>query len=143
MDGVQYRFVDRPTFVAMIGAGELLEYNEHFGHLYGTPRAPVVEHVGAGVPTLLEIEMQGARQVRAEMPAAYFVFLAPPSWPELERRLTRRGTESSARQAERLERARLELAAAAEFDAVVVNDDVARAAAELVTLIDAVGPASG
>jgi guanylate kinase len=137
VDGVQYRFVDRPSFLAMIEAGELLEYNEHFGNLYGTPRQPVLEHLAAGIPTLLEIELQGARQVRAQLPDAQFVFLTPPSWDELERRLSGRGTESPELVAERLVRARLELAARSEFDAVLINDDVERAAAQLITLIEA------
>jgi guanylate kinase len=143
LDGVQYHFVDRPAFLDMIESGRLLEYNEHFGHLYGTPREPVLAQLAAGRPALLEIELQGARQVRARLPDSQFVFLAPPSWRELERRLAGRGTESDARIVERLDRARQELAAAAEFDAVLVNDDVPRAAAELVALIEAVRPASG
>ena len=142
VDGVQYRFVDRPTFRRMIDDGELLEYNEHFGNLYGTPLRPVSDHLAAGDAALLEIELQGARQVRARLRGAQFVFLAPPSWPELERRLSARGTEVDER-GERLDRARTELAAASEFDAVIVNDDVDRAAAELVALMDAVRPASG
>ncbi len=137
VDGVQYRFVDRPAFLAMIEAGELLEYNEHFGNLYGTPRQPVLEHLAAGIPTLLEIELQGARQVRAQLPDAQFVFLAPPSWDELERRLSGRGTESPDLVAQRLVRARMELAAGGEFDAILINDDVDSAAAQLVALIEA------
>lgn len=137
VDGVQYRFVDRPAFLAMIEAGELLEYNEHFGNLYGTPCQPVLEHLAAGIPTLLEIELQGARQVRAQLPDAQFVFLAPPSWDELERRLSGRGTESPDLVAQRLVRARMELAARSEFGAVLINDDVERAAAQLVALIEA------
>ncbi len=140
IDGVQYRFVDRPRFEAMIAAGELLEYAEFAGNLYGTPRAPVLERLEAGVPTLLEIELQGARQVRQSMPDAQFVFLAPPSWAELERRLAGRGTESAEVIGERLAIARGELAAAEEFDVLVVNDDVGHAAAQLVTLIEAVCP---
>lgn len=139
-DGVQYRFVDRPTFEAMVGRGDLLEHAEFAGNLYGTPRAPVHEHLDAGVPTLLEIELQGARQVRQSMPDAQFVFLAPPSWAELERRLTGRGTESHEVIDARLDRARVEMSAEDEFDEVIVNDDVGRAAAELVALIEAVCP---
>lgn len=139
-DGVQYRFVDRAAFAGMIERGELLEYDEHFGNIYGTPREPVLQHLAAGVATLLEIELHGARQVRAAMPDAQLVFLAPPSWTELERRLAARGTESANVVAERLDRARLELDAAAEFDEVIENDDVERAAAELVALIEAVCP---
>ncbi len=139
-DGVEYRFVDRATFAGMIERGELLEYDEHFGNIYGTPREPVIAHLEAGVPTLLEIELHGARQVRAAMPDAQLVFLKPPSWAELERRLAVRGTETPDVVADRLARAQLELAAEAEFDTVIVNDDVRHAAAELVALIEAVCP---
>jgi len=136
-DGVEYRFVTRPEFERLIEAGELLEWAEFAGNLYGTPREPVLRHLADGVPALLEIELQGARQVRAAMPDAFLVFLTPPSWAELERRLAGRGTEAPEVIAARLERARIEMAAAQEFDAVVVNDDVGRAAAELVRLIEA------
>jgi guanylate kinase len=135
-NGVEYRFVTRERFAEMVAAGEMLEHAEFAGNLYGTPRAPVLERLADSVPTLLEIDLQGARQVRAAMPDAQLVFLAPPSWAELERRLTGRGTEPEAVIAARLEQARIELAAAEEFDAVVVNDDVTRAAAELVGLIE-------
>lgn len=137
-DGVEYYFVSREEFTRMIEAGELLEYDEHFGHIYGTPRQPVLEHLADRIPTLLEIELHGARQVRAAMPDAQLVFLKPPSWAELERRLSGRGTESAELVRDRLTRAELEMAAEPEFDEVIVNDDVGRAAAELVTLIEAV-----
>jgi guanylate kinase len=139
-DGVEYRFIDRETFAGMIERGELLEYDEHFGNIYGTPLEPVRQHLAAGIPTLLEIELHGARQVRAAVPDTQLVFLKPPSWAELERRLAVRGTESPEVVAERLARARLEMAAEPEFDASIVNDDVRRAAAELVALIEAVCP---
>ncbi len=135
-DGVEYYFVSREQFGRMIAARELLEYDEHFGSLYGTPRRAVEEHLAAGTPTLLEIEPNGARQVRAAMPEAFLVFLAPPSWPELERRLAVRGTESPELMAERLARARLEMGAESEYDARIVNDDVERAAAQLVDLLE-------
>jgi guanylate kinase len=137
-EGVEYRFVTRERFALMVEAGELLEHAEFAGNLYGTPRQPVLDHLADGVPALLEIELQGARQVRTALPEAYLVFLAPPSWAELERRLARRGTESAEVIDERLARARVEMAAGTEFDAVVVNDDVSHAAAELVGLIEAV-----
>ena len=114
----------------------MLEYDEHFANIYGTARQPVEEHLAAGIPTLLEIDMHGARQVRAAMPDAHLVFLRPRSWDELARRLAGRGSESPALVAERLDRARLELAAQDEFDSVIVNDDVERAAAELVRLVE-------
>ena len=135
---MEYRFVTRSQFTEMAQAGELLEWAEFAGNLYGTPRAPVEERLASGGPTLLEIDLQGARQVRAAMPDAQLVFLAPPSWAELERRLIGRGTEVTAAVAARLDQARIELAAEDEFDAVIVNDDVARARpASLVALIDA------
>ena len=134
-DGREYRFVDRPTFAAMVAAGEFLEHDEHFGNRYGTPRQPVLDHLAADVPTLLEIDLAGARQVRAQLPDAQFVFLAPPSVDELVHRLAGRGTETAEALAERLARAELEMAAAAEFDHVVVNRDVHQAAHEVALLL--------
>ena len=131
VDGVHYHYVDDAAFGAMVAAGELLEHAAYAGHSYGTPRAAVLEQLRRG-PVLLEIELQGARQVRDSMPAAHLVFLAPPSWQELVRRLTARGTESPERVARRLVLARQELAAEAEFDEVIVNDDVELAAERLV-----------
>jgi guanylate kinase len=137
VNGVQYYFVTREEFERKARGGELLEWAEFAGNLYGTPREPVLARLAQGVPTLLEIDLQGARQVRAAMPDAHLVFLAPPTWAELERRLAGRGTESAAVVRERLDRARVELAAEPEFDRVIVNDDVRRAAAELVESIEA------
>lgn len=137
-EGVEYHFVDRAEFARLARDGELLEHAEFAGNWYGTPRAPVEQRLAAGVPTLLEIELQGARQVRRSLPEAYLVFLTPPSWAELERRLTGRGTESAEVIAARLAQARVELSAEDEFDEVVVNDEIGRAAAELVGLIEAV-----
>lgn len=134
-DGVEYHFVDLEEFRRMARDGELLEFAEYADNWYGTPRRPVEEHLADGVPTLLEIDLQGARQVRARMPEAHLVFLAPPSWDELVRRLTDRGTEDPAVLRQRLDTARIELAAEDEFDAVVVNDDVAGAADRLVALM--------
>ncbi|MBV9823861.1 MAG: guanylate kinase [Actinobacteria bacterium] len=136
-DGVQYHFVSEAQFDELIATDQLLEYATFAGNRYGTPRKPVEQHLAAGRPTLLEIELQGARQVRERMPDAQFVFLAPPSESELRDRLTGRGTETQDMIEARLERARLELEAHAEFDVVVVNDDVERAAAEVVSLLSA------
>lgn len=138
-DGQHYHFVDEATFRAEIAAGGFLEWAEYAGHYKGTPRAAVEEHLAAGVPSLLEIDLQGARQVRRAMPAALLVFLAPPSLDELVRRLAGRGTEDAAERAARMRIAEKELAAAAEFDATVVNDDVGAAAARLVALIRSTG----
>ncbi|WP_433262612.1 guanylate kinase [Actinosynnema sp. CS-041913] len=138
VDGVHYRFVDVQEFRRMAAAGELLEHAEFAGNCYGTPREPVERALASGRPSLLEIELQGARQVRAAMPEARLVMLAPPSWEDLVRRLTGRGTEDPAVVARRLEIAREELAAEPEFDQVVVNADVRSAAARLLDLV--VGP---
>lgn len=136
IDGVHYLFVDEGTFQGMVANGDMLEWAVvHGRNTYGTPRGPVTDHLAAGVPVLLEIDLQGARQVRATMPQARFVFLAPPSWEELVKRLQGRGTESSQEQQRRLETAKVELAAASEFDVVIVNDDVTRATDELASLM--------
>jgi guanylate kinase len=137
VDGASYRFVSRHDFEAMVARGELLEHAEYAGNLYGTPREAVDEHLLGGDPVLLEIEIQGARQVRRLVPAALLVFLAPPSWEELERRLRGRGTEAPEVIARRLDQARIELAAEDEFDAVVVASSVSAAAEELVRLMGA------
>jgi len=135
VDGVHYLFVSEQEFDRLIAEGALLEWAVVHGvHRYGTPRAPVLEAVSAGRPALLEIDLQGARQVRTAWPEARFVFLAPPTWDELVRRLVGRGTESSEQRTRRLETARRELAAASEFDHVVVNGEVGQAVADLVAL---------
>ena len=138
-DGEHYHFVDRPTFDRMAAAGELLEHAEYAGNSYGTPREPVCRALQAGRPALLEIEVQGARQVRAVMPDALLVMLVPPSWEDLAARLARRGSEADAVLAHRLQVARAELDAAGEFDLTVVNDNVRRAAAELLALMVGAG----
>lgn len=131
VDGVHYLFVTPEEFDELIAADMLLEWAVVHGvHRYGTPKAPVLAALAAGRQALLEIDLQGARQVRTTWPDARFVFLAPPSWEELVRRLVGRGTESSEQRERRLETARAEMAAAAEFDHVVVNADVERAAAD-------------
>lgn len=136
IDGVHYYFVSPERFAEMAESGELLEWAVVHGRAsYGTPRAGVEGALAAGRPALLEIDLQGARQVKERMPEALFVFLEPPSWAELVRRLTGRGTETAEEQAARLATARVELAAADEFDVVIRNDDVRRAAEELVSLM--------
>jgi guanylate kinase len=134
-DGVEYRFVDAATFDQMISDGALLEHAQFAGNRYGTPRAPVLKHLAAGDPTLLEIELDGARQVRESLPGARFVFLEPPSVRELVQRLSGRATESAADVQRRLERAEIEMAAAGEFDHRVVNRDVDTAAGEIAALV--------
>ncbi|HEU5268754.1 MAG TPA: guanylate kinase [Jatrophihabitans sp.] len=138
VDGVQYYFVSEAEFDDLIATDRLLEYATFAGHRYGTPRLPVEQHLAAGQPALLEIELQGARQVRQRMPEAQFIFLAPPSMDELMARLAKRGTEELDMIQARLNHADDELLAAEdEFDVVVVNDNVQRAAAEVVALLSA------
>jgi guanylate kinase len=135
IDGTHYHFVNRADFQRMVAAGELLEWAEFAGNLYGTPRAQVEGRLAMGTPVLLKIDIQGARQVRAAMPDAQLVFLAPPSFDELARRLTGRGTEDDEMIKRRLEHAREEMEACKEFDEIVVNDSIERAADELVSLL--------
>ena len=124
IDGVHYHFVSRERFQQLVAEDGFLEWAEFAGNLYGTPRKPVLDHLAAGRPVLLEIDLQGARQVRAAMPEAQLVFLTPPSWDELVRRLTHRGTESPEVVERRLAVAREELAAEKEFDVTLVNTSV-------------------
>jgi len=135
-DGVHYKFVSEAEFDRLIEDDELLEWAVvHRGARYGTPRRPVEEALAEGRPALLEIDLQGARQVRERMPEALFVFLAPPSWEELVRRLVGRGTEDAAERERRLETARVELTAEPEFDVTIVNRQIHAAGEELVELI--------
>jgi guanylate kinase len=134
--GVHYWFVSEAEFDRMVEQGELLEWAVvHGAARYGTPRGPVNEVLGSGRLALLEIDLQGARQVHAAMPDALMVFLAPPSWEELVRRLVDRGTEDEAERGRRLATARLELAAEPEFDVTIVNTRIHDAAEELVALM--------
>ena len=135
-EGVHYHFVDEAEFDRLVAGGQMLEWAVvHGRHRYGTPRRPVEQALAQGRPALLEIDLQGARQVREAMPEALFVFLAPPSWDELVRRLVGRGTEDQQERDRRLQTARVELAAEGEFDVTVVNDDLEQAAARLVALM--------
>ena len=136
VDGVHYHFVNDAEFDRMVAEEDLLEWAVvHKAARYGTPRRPVEEALAAGRPAMLEIDLQGARQVRRTMPQALFVFLAPPSWEELVRRLVGRGTETEEERERRLVTAREELAAEPEFDVVITNHEVRRAADELVALM--------
>ena len=136
IDGVHYHFVSEEEFDRLVAEDQLLEWAVVHGHKrYGTPRGPVDEALAQGRPALLEIDLQGARQVRERMPEARFVFLAPPSWDELVRRLVGRGTEDEAERARRLDTARAELAAEPEFDHTIVNVTIPDAGARLVELM--------
>ncbi len=136
--GVHYFFVTDDEMDKLIANGELLEWAEFAGNRYGTPRAAVQERLEAGEPVLLEIDLQGARQVRESMAEAQLVFLAPPSWEELVRRLTGRGTEPPEVIERRLDAAKVELAAEPEFDVTLVNTSVEDVARELLALVDVV-----
>ncbi|MEO8827631.1 guanylate kinase [Lapillicoccus sp.] len=136
VEGVHYHFVDDAEFDRLVAAGDLLEYAVVHGRAkYGTPRGPVERAMREGRLALLEIDIQGARQVRQRDPDALLVFLTPPSWDELVRRLVGRGTEREEERQVRLATARAELAAVSEFDVTIVNDDVRRASEELVSLM--------
>ncbi len=136
VNGEDYWFVSTEEFARMIEEDDLLEWAVVHGRdRYGTPRGPVEEALNAGRPAMLEIDLQGARLVRDSMPEALFVFLKPPSWDELVRRLIGRGTETAEQQQRRLNTAKEELAAENEFDVTIVNREVHAAADELVALL--------
>jgi len=135
--GREYYFVSERDFDAMAADGKLLEWAQFAGNKYGTPRGPVEERLQAGIATLLEIDVEGARQVRAAMPGTLLVFLAPPSWDELVRRLTGRETEPPEVIQRRLAAARIELDAGSEFDITLVNTSVDDVCGQLVALMTA------
>lgn len=136
IDGVHYFFVDDPTFDHLIASDGLLEWAVVHGvHRYGTPRQAVQEKLAAGIPTILEIDLQGARQVRTSLPDARQIFIAPPDWAELVRRLHFRGTETEEEMSRRLATARQELAAEGEFDCIIANVTVEKTVDELVRFI--------
>ncbi len=136
VDGVHYRFLSDDEFDELIASDGMLEWaTVHGRHRYGTPRGPVEDALARGERVLLEIDLDGARQVRASMPQAQFVFLAPPSWDALVARLVGRGTENEEERLRRLETAKIELAAEAEFDVTVINDDLDRTVSELAQLM--------
>ena len=135
MDGREYFFASNDQFRQMAEDGDLLEWAENYGNWYGTQRSPVQHRLAQGEPVLLEIDVKGARQIRAAVPDALLIFLAPPSWDELVRRLRGRGTESPEVINRRLEAARSELAAESEFDITLVNTSVEDVCGQLVRLM--------
>ncbi len=136
-DGVNYRFVSRAEFERMIAKGELLEYAEYVGQYYGTSLKVIRDHLERGTDVLLDIEVQGAATVREKCPDAVLVFLAPPDFDELARRLRGRGTDSEERILARLETARRELRQARAYDYIVINDQVSSAAEEILAILTA------
>jgi guanylate kinase len=135
VDGVHYHFLNRSEFLRRASNGEFLEWAEFAGHLYGTPRDEVTRRLAEGSSVLLEIDLQGARQIRRTYPDALLVFLKPPSWEELVRRLTERATEPPDLVQRRLATAREELAAESEFDMTVINTNVRAVCEQLVALL--------
>jgi guanylate kinase len=135
-EGRHYHFMDRERFDKTIEAGGFLEWADIFGERYGTPREPIDRALAEGRDVLVEIDVQGARQVKAVEPRAFMVFITPPSLEELERRLRTRGSETERQISRRLAKAADELAAEPEFDVTVVNDDLEEAAREVVQLVD-------
>jgi guanylate kinase len=142
VDGVDYHFVDPEEFERLIHDGALLEWAEIHGGLHrsGTPAEPVRKAAAAGHPVLIEVDLAGARAIKAAVPEATTVFVAPPSWDELESRLVGRGTESPEAMTRRLATARDELAAQGDFDVVVVNRQLESACAELIALVMGTAP---
>ncbi len=137
VDGREYFFIDRDRFSEMVLRDELLEYAEYVSNSYGTPRAYVEEQLDAGFDVILDIEIQGARQVHEKMPEAVMIFIAPPTLEELERRLVNRGTDTAEAIRGRLARARQEYAEADFYSYIIVNDDADAAATELASIITA------
>jgi guanylate kinase len=135
-EGRHYHFVERRAFDEMIDTGGFLEWADIFGERYGTPREPIARALAEGRDVLVEIDVQGARQVKAAEPEAFMVFVTPPSLEELERRLRTRGSETDQQIRRRLAKAADELAAEPEFDVTVVNDDLEVAAREVVEIVD-------
>jgi guanylate kinase len=135
VEGQSYFFLSRERFEQQVADGGFLEWAEFAGNLYGTPRQPVEQHLAAGRPVLLEIELEGARQVRQSFPAGFQILIKPPSLEELERRIRGRGTDAEEAIQRRLARARVELEAEPEFDATLVNGDLEQALVALERLL--------
>lgn len=136
-DGVNYNFVDRAEFERMIAAGELLEYAEYVENYYGTSLKAIEDRLDQGIDVLLDIEVQGAAKVRARCPGALFIFIIPPSFEELSRRLHRRNTDSEDVIAGRLEKAKVEFREIPSYDYLVINDKVSGAVAEIEAILTA------
>ncbi|MBQ9041983.1 MAG: guanylate kinase [Eggerthellaceae bacterium] len=135
-DGVQYYFKTRDEFMGMVERGELLEWAEYSGNCYGTPLKSVQDHIAAGHQVILEIDVQGAFQIREKMPQSHLVFIEPPSIEVLEQRLRGRGTEDNETVLRRMEAAKVELSRKEEYDIRLVNDDLETAVAELVAYVN-------
>ena len=135
-DGVDYWFLSKESFLKLISENELLEYAEYVGNFYGTPAGPVKEHIAAGDDVILDIEVQGAQQVKNKLPEAVMIFIVPPSIDALEQRLRGRSTESEEKIVKRLETAKREMSLAGRYDHVVINDEMERAVNELLSIME-------
>jgi len=131
VEGQHYYFVSQDTFKEMVSANDLLEWAEYAGNYYGTPRKPVDQHIQRGESVLLEIELEGARQIQQTFPTALRIFILPPNMAELEQRLRGRGQDNQEAIARRLERAKAEIEAVDEFDLQIVNDNLEEALSKL------------
>lgn len=134
-DGISYRFLTHQQFESLIRQNELLEHAEYVGNYYGTPKKPVLDHISRGSDIILDIDVQGCKQVKKAMPEAVTIFIVPPSLEELERRLRYRGTDEEDKMKKRLERAITELGEKDSYDYVVINDAVDRAAQEILQIM--------
>lgn len=135
IEGQHYYFTNRSQFDRMIAAGELLEWAEFAGNWYGTPRFPVEARIQQGQQVILEIELEGARQIKQTFPSALRIFILPPSLAELEARIRQRGQDAEEAIGQRLHRAQIEISAASEFDYQIVNEDLATALNRLETVL--------
>lgn len=137
--GEKYNFISREEFEKMIAADELLEYNVFVGNYYGTPKAPVIEATESGKDFIIEVDVNGAAQIRTKLPEAKSIFIMPPSFEELKRRLSGRGTESEEVIEARMKSALGEIKRATEYDYIVVNDDIATAVDDIISVIKSNG----
>ncbi|MBS1214295.1 MAG: guanylate kinase [Proteobacteria bacterium] len=135
VDGVHYHFVDETTFSKLVEEGAFLEYARVYGHFYGTGRDSVTGHLAAGYDVMLDIDWQGARQVRLSFPRCCSIFILPPSLEELQKRLSRRGQDGADVIARRMQQARSEMAHCREFDFIVINDDFAAALEDIHSIV--------
>ena len=135
IDGKSYIFLTHDQFKALIANNELLEYAEYVGNYYGTPKKPVLEHTELGRDIILDIDVQGCKQVKNALPEAVTIFIVPPSLTELEKRLRNRGTDPEERMLKRMERAKMEMAEKDSYDHIIVNDDVDRAACDILEIM--------
>ncbi len=135
VNGKNYHFITRSEFEKLVTQGEFLEWAEFAGNCYGTPREAVLNHIESGKLVVLEIELEGARQIRHTFPSALSIFILPPSFAELEKRIRGRGQDTQEAISRRLNRAEEEIAAADEFDLQIINDDFEQALQEIETAI--------